>query len=1039
MGDRPEFEFKTPPQKGHESWDANALSSLSSIFRVLGLGPWPVVLYDTVASLPPPNTVDRCCAVVGVGTSKWLYLSDGTAWRRIGRQAAFQPDSTATTIAGFRDDLNLLLENLRTSEWMEGSDPGDPDSKRFTRFAAEVWAKVSLVAPARSSRMGGEVYALSPPTFVSAELTRQAIEIYGRYQAPAANTFNFPRVMSGFLLPYGESSSWSNGARWETNGANAGMVCWRFDFGGPWVSKLKSEYPDRLAMATTAKLMPSDGSLPGTHNDWYLRSPSGAARRIGADTVQFNATSADRVLLLDPRGRSPVSLISSAQFLAREVCDTMAPQTNPWDGVLHDWFWDNPTWEYQNIDYDRNAVADTVPVIQAKYQEDRVNYWVAMRARFIELSGREPYLGYQPGGISAFYLRPNVSMVIAEGWYWNPVWWQLFSNMRNLAQAQYGLPKTLGMGFTNVLEGGEAEENNFTPIDDDVTFRNSEPDHPDFPPNFGALRKQNLRNRMHSFGFIRFTTTFCLLSDAWVQNDIGGHGYAVPYDEYKSDLGQPISEVWRIAKGPVSPNRNPNEDPTWPYNGSGESNLYGAIFIRFFERGAVIHYAPRNYLMTTVEVSSADLDAAWSALGLGGSRPAHYRFIGTQAPVSIWVGACQDRADNGGVWGRETQGTWTPTTKSSWAAGGVDNSLGVLGQQAYYKSGTGGGNWLRFHFRCDRTDDYDVFVKHPYQGLPRNPAYLVSTWAGSPLATDARYTVQHDDGGGTPTTTPVTGINLRDPQRGHKLGRFPFVAGQSYYVELSDLANGVVIADGLYLQAVNARHNDGTELTAQAMFGGVGSLREYNPLGDGSANWTKVIVGDGIVLKTAQSFRSLAGGIVGCFPCHDTTPGTNHKECEYTGAWTSTADASHMQDNAPTLPGPIQNDNPYYSQTVWNAEVDGIDSFGYRSIAAGTSGAKASYQYRVTVAGTYVVQEWHGWVGKTKSGAECSSVPWDLKVNDVSQFTGAVNQAVGEGRWNNVATLLSLSVGDEVEFILDAAGASGGTTVISDAVRFLLI
>ncbi|MGW6282858.1 golvesin C-terminal-like domain-containing protein [Kribbella sp. NPDC055071] len=128
--------------------------------------------------------------------------------------------------------------------------------------------------------------------------------------------------------------------------------------------------------------------------------------------------------------------------------------------------------------------------------------------------------------------------------------------------------------------------------------------------------------------------------------------------------------------------------------------------------------------------------------------------------------------DNGGL-GFETVGTWP-------------SSRGVLGYYGFnyltHAKGTG-ANLARFRPALPGAGTYEVLVA--YAADPNR-------------ATNAPYTVHHADG----TTTVAVNQQLHgtpDPRTGEwiSLGTFTFDAGLSGYVELSDNANGVVIADAV--------------------------------------------------------------------------------------------------------------------------------------------------------------------------------------------------------------------------------------------------
>ena len=74
-----------------QAWDAAVDDNFALIFE----SPIPIKEYANSGSLPPAGNFDRCFAVVNDGVAGWvLMLSDGSAWKIIGRQAAANANLT---------------------------------------------------------------------------------------------------------------------------------------------------------------------------------------------------------------------------------------------------------------------------------------------------------------------------------------------------------------------------------------------------------------------------------------------------------------------------------------------------------------------------------------------------------------------------------------------------------------------------------------------------------------------------------------------------------------------------------------------------------------------------------------------------------------------------------------------------------------------------------------------------------------------------------------------------------------------------------
>jgi len=100
---------------GDENWDAPMAQNLELMFE----RPQPLHDETSIANLEaayPAASNDGCVAVVDDATLGWiLVISDGTSYVPIGKQVAFQADSTATTVSDLKNDFNALMAKMQAS------------------------------------------------------------------------------------------------------------------------------------------------------------------------------------------------------------------------------------------------------------------------------------------------------------------------------------------------------------------------------------------------------------------------------------------------------------------------------------------------------------------------------------------------------------------------------------------------------------------------------------------------------------------------------------------------------------------------------------------------------------------------------------------------------------------------------------------------------------------------------------------------------------------------------------------------------------
>lgn len=101
-------------QSGQEGWDADT----NDDFTLAGIGANPMLApeFGSEGALPTAGLWDRCVVAVDNATSGWtLYISDGTNWVPLAKQATAQAASAGWADATAQTDFNALLTKLRAS------------------------------------------------------------------------------------------------------------------------------------------------------------------------------------------------------------------------------------------------------------------------------------------------------------------------------------------------------------------------------------------------------------------------------------------------------------------------------------------------------------------------------------------------------------------------------------------------------------------------------------------------------------------------------------------------------------------------------------------------------------------------------------------------------------------------------------------------------------------------------------------------------------------------------------------------------------
>ncbi|MEQ8767372.1 MAG: hypothetical protein RL885_25910 [Planctomycetota bacterium] len=783
-----------------------------------------------------------------------------------------------------------------------------------------------------------------------------------------AKSAPYPRL---FTLGF-QGHFWSQGAKPQIEAEHNSLVIWSHLYGNRMVSLAKERYPGTYFVATAGNLLTGnpDSGQNQSPPEFYLRNSQGKAMTIGSNEQFFFNSS---------RYGAMVGGETAAQNAARSFLDHMNVPNSPWDGIGHDWLW-LEMYE-SDTDFNRNGINDAHEGLDKRtlHRESQRAFLEALDQGYRDRTGRAPVTYYNNGAIEDF-ATDLISGGLAEGLMWGGHWYHLFSKAPSWS-SERPMANAFGMLFTLMGEAFREGERNFVPYEVDAT-RSSHT-----AMNF-------YKNVQNNFRRMRFGLTLALTTGSYFSYDFHEHNMAWYYDEYLHTLGQPISDAVQIHLGP-----QPQHDSQWTED-------TGCAFIRFFENGISVHYAPTNDAFCEVTVTEDHLEAAALEAGVNWSQytgDGHvYRILGNQAPITVLK---DDSSPTTTV-----SGNWKVTARSDWNNAGIS----LWGRSARLKDPGNGSGSIKWSLRVPRTDRYRVYATMAHAGTtPLSGTLTYSGLSSRQVATNAHYIVSHAGG-----TTDVRGD--QNGYRGILLGEYEFQAGQDYSVELKDDANGVLYADGIWLCSVDAAFNDGSQFDQVTLYGGPSSLDNL----DQHPAYVD-IAGDGIVLAKQPKAHSVEPIIIGNYAYQDTWPGV--KEAKYQGNW---SDFAAPETSDPAL------DNPYWATLVWNGYLDNIGAvhaFGHKE-ASPNSGATATYQPKIRTAGYYHVYEWHGFRGTLDTDTvEATRVPWTLKVAGETRSSGFINQNEGKGRWNYLGTYW-LPKGEQAELTLSTDGADA--PVISDAVKF---
>lgn len=918
------------------------------------------------------------------------------------------------------------------------------------------------------------------------------------------NDLTWPIRVKGFLTASpGQYGSLSVCALWAIMARSAQVSLLNYNLGsiakkmrdGGWVT---ARHP---ILATDAFWMDmNDGFLTSQMvQGWQMWCINSRGDRVRVETgdptggTQFVRSRDVDTKYTDPNPAHDQSTpISAAQYMARQHQDILKHATyDAWDGWVHDW-WRNIPFNAPP-DFNQNDVADSAEfdssVILQWWHQTLGGYIAAYAEEWRLLKGELPYIFVNTGAFSSTgdgkYLEDKLTGICHEQWigyYSRFAWLNDSEDWRNRAfGGRSGLPH---LNTNELFEGGPSNLL-YAPVGHFSVRRTDANSDVGSGPNaagWDPYRTINAKNIQECFIGHRFNVALSCVQLEQVGACFGFHQGHFDLDEFQADLGGPTSDSGRLAIGTAESTRLPAAEPTWPPDGTDFTNLYGSIVGRAFHKGMAVAYLPKKEGMTTVKIGRTELQQ----LGAQFNLPPYMRFYrlkGNQAFWQSWVWAGQVPADNEG-YGATIVGSWSQTAEGHW----VDPShLFVLGKRAYFKQVPSGGGasgaTITFQHEVRTTDDrYDLYLKMPIQGFPDRPNYLdealrtqayldsnvpgLGLTAPRPFNTQVGVTVQHDDGGGTPTTTSITvdiselrsGIRLENPASGSD-GLWRLVGGTSYTIEIDDSGDGesYTIVEGIYCENRYLPFQDGTEITDAdpvVLFGGLGGARGYKTSTDGNIFGGSDPEGDGFLCRFAAPTAVLTGGsgIVGGFAIIDTDPGQREAlRTDGTGSGGNVWERYTPLGKYPS-PGPWSNEDrsgesPWWCQLNWGQETFfNMECYaGWRIVNdSDSAGAMIEADFICRHAGRVRIYEWHGWMTDSAgdpSGDEDAAVAFTVAMDSgtgtPTAGSGTIDQSGNYGQWNVIDTVTGITAGSVIRVTItpDSGTGAAGYTMF-DALRF---
>jgi hypothetical protein len=487
-------------------------------------------------------------------------------------------------------------------------------------------------------------------------------------------------------------------------------------------------------------------------DQWYVRTATGSK-------ISYGGT-----YLVDPTNYCPQ--VNGKRF-NEKLADTLAVFANPriWDGVNSDGTWAYPYQDLGTIDLDRNGIADYNEISHGTTVAAR-KAWICQTwaAGYYTLANRlRAKTGWTNKLLTYWTVKDSMGMHVFNGAGWE--------------NAPQNAPVTFDVSFSDASLNGYDDWKQIVDDWNNVALSVSprmnylsatmypEASNANCPQPFWQHGKEWYRYMRWTLGMALMTDTYYNIQDADASSGSYDHSASFYYDEFKSSLGKPLANgLYHIASN--------------------------TVWVRFFDNGAVIQYAPSSTAASSVTVTDAMISS------LTGYNGPYYRMYSNQD--TAW--------NNGSKFGSVTL---TAVAPLRWHQGIGDALIlkktqdtvicPIIVDNAYAGTTPGSNQAVLTNFSWDQG-------ANTMTALDYNPTYNVG-YRGS---TDARWYRSHiaSAGSGSATAVYTPGINREGYWRVYEWHGW---AGerQGSYVEASNVPCRISYAGGYKDTVINQRINYG--------------------------------------------------------------------------------------------------------------------------------------------------------------------------------------------------------------------------------------
>ena len=618
-------------------------------------------------------------------------------------------------------------------------------------------------------------------------------------------------------------------------------------------------------------------------DEWYVRTASGAK-------ISYSGT-----YLVDPTNYCPQ--VNGKRF-NEKLADTLAVNANPtiWDGVNSDGTWAFPFLNLNDVDLDRNGVADYSETTHGSTAAARQS-WICQTwaAGYYTMANRlRTKTGWTNKLLTYWTVKDTMGMHVFNGAGWE--------------NAPQNAPVTFDVSFPdaglNGFNSGKQIFDAWNSVTSAPTPRMnylsasmaSEGSNANCPQPFWQHGQEWYRYMRWTLGMALITDAYYNIQDADASSGVLDHSASFYYDEFKSLLGKPITNgLYHIASN--------------------------SVWVRFFDNGVVIQYAPASTAASSVTVTDAMIS------GLVGYSGPYYRMYSNQ-----------DTAWNNGS--RFSSVNLTAVTPVRWHQGIGDAIIlkktqdtvicPIIVDNAYAGTTPGSSEAVLTNFSWDQGANGGT-------ALDYNPTYNVG-YRGS---TNARWYRSHmaAAGNGSATAVYTPGINRTGYWRVYEWHGW---AGetQSSYVEASNVPCRINYADGYKDTVINQRLNYGK-------WNLLGTF-PYTPSGNKSLTITNNA--DGVVIADAFKWEWVPSSVP-YVPTVPTTPTPSAPSDDTTGVsvtptlmWSSSTgtDQYHLQVSTDSLfTSVVLNDSTLTAASRQTPTLEYKKTYNWRIAAKNSAGSSA--------------------------------------------------------------------------------------------------